>query len=256
MELVDLATTALSLARAEESSRQRMENLFEDCESDEDDCTSEQYAQLAESYEAFGAHAEYLLATEHEATLSARLNTRTGTARKRVGQAITAYVGVPLTLSAILEGRLRFNRWEAIVRRIESLSLPHLRALDVFIVGLDPRYSLGQFTRRVCRFLADLVDKPVLAAKVRSRRTAWVEDLPDGEVDRFHPGTRPTRARMVPGGLCLLRRSVEASIHERGCHSDRQDCCEADRTLQKQGMVLLPECRKQTPQRSWIHPFR
>ena len=181
LELVDLATTALSLARAEESSRQRMENLFEDCESDEDDCTSEQYAQLAESYEAFGAHAEYLLTTEHEATLSARLNTRTGTARKRVGQAITAYVGVPLTLSAILEGRLRFNRWEAIVRRIESLSLPHLRALDVFIVGLDPRYSLGQFTRRVCRFLADLVDKPVLAAKVRSRRTAWVEDLPDGE---------------------------------------------------------------------------
>ncbi|SMY12253.1 hypothetical protein BJEO58_01847 [Brevibacterium jeotgali] len=181
LELVDLATTALSLARAEESSRQRMENLFEDCESDEDDCTSEQYAQLAESYEAFGTHAEYLLTTEHEATLSARLNTRTGTARKRVGQAITAYVGVPLTLSAILEGRLRFNRWEAIVRRIESLSLPHLRALDVFIVGLDPRYSLGQFTRRVCRFLADLVDKPVLAAKVRSRRTAWVEDLPDGE---------------------------------------------------------------------------
>ncbi|WP_087005198.1 HNH endonuclease signature motif containing protein [Brevibacterium yomogidense] len=181
MELVDLATTALSLARAEESSRQRMENLFEDCESDEDDCTSEQYAQLAESYEAFGAHAEYLLTTEHEATLSARLSTRTGTARKRVGQAITAYVGVPLTLSAILEGRLRFNRWEAIVRRIESLSLPHLRALDVFIVGLDPRYSLGQFTLRVCRFLADLVDKPVLAAKVRSRRTAWVEDLPDGE---------------------------------------------------------------------------
>ena len=181
LELVDLATTALTLARAEETSRQRMENLFEDCESDEDDCPSEQYAQLAESCEAFGAHAEYLLTTEHEATLSARLSTRTGTARKRIGQAITAYVGVPLTLSAILDGRLRFNRWEAIVRRIESLSLPHLRALDVFIVGLDSRYSLGQFTRRVCRFLADLVDKPVLAAKVRSRRTAWVEDLPDGE---------------------------------------------------------------------------
>ena len=181
LELVDLATTALSLALTEESSRQRVEDLFEDCDSGEDECTSGQQEPLSDDYGAFGTHAEYLLATEHEATLSARMSTRTGTARKRVGQAITGYVGMPLTIRAILEGRLRINRWESIVRRIESLSLTHLRALDVFIVGLDIRYSLGQFTRRVCRFLADLLEKPVLAAKVRSQRTAWVEDLPDGE---------------------------------------------------------------------------
>lgn len=181
LELVDLATTALSLALTEESSRRRMEDLFEDCESDEDETTSEQQATLPETHPAFGTHAEYLLTTEHETALTARMNTRTGTARKLIGQAITAYVGMPLTIRTILKGRLRFNRWEAIVRRIESLSLPHLRALDLFIVGLDARYSLGQFTRRVCRFLADLVEKPVLAAKVRSQRTAWVDDLPDGE---------------------------------------------------------------------------
>lgn len=158
-----------------------MEDLFEDCESDEDECTSEQQAPLSETYAAFGTHAEYLLTTEHETALTARMSTRNGTARRLIGQAITAYVGMPLMMRTILEGRLRFNRWEAIVRRIESLSLPHLRALDLFIEGLDARYSLGQFTRRVCRFLADLVEKPVLAAKVRSQRTTWVDDLPDGE---------------------------------------------------------------------------
>lgn len=181
LELVDLAVTALSLARTEDSSRRRLEDLFEVSGSEEDSCTSEQGVTLSDGYEAFGTHAEYLLTTEHEATVSALLSTRTGTARKRVGQAVTAFVGMPLTLRTLVEGHLRFNRWEAIVRRIESLSLAHLRALDVFIVGMDARYSLGQFTRRVCRFLADLVEKPVLAARIRSQRTAWVEDLPDGE---------------------------------------------------------------------------
>ena len=80
----------------------------------------------------------------------------------------------------MLTGHIRFNRWEALTRRLKHLPLTHLHALDAFLAGLDPRYSLGQFLRHAASFLAQFETKPVLAARARTERSVWVEHLPDG----------------------------------------------------------------------------
>ncbi|SMY11905.1 HNH endonuclease signature motif containing protein [Brevibacterium jeotgali] len=133
-----------------------------------------------EGREKFLPRAEHLLEREHEAVLNVRLSARTGDSRRRLGQALTAYVGMPLLLRSILSGRVRYNRFDALTRRLKHLPLAHLQALDVFLAGLDPRYSLGQFLRHAVSFLAQFDTEPVLAARARSARDVWVEHLPDG----------------------------------------------------------------------------
>ncbi len=133
-----------------------------------------------EGQEKFLPRAEHLLEREHEAVLNVRLRARTGDSRRRLGQALTAYVGMPLLLRSMLIGRVRYNRFDALTRRLKHLPLAHLQALDVFLAGLDPRYSLGQFLRHAASFLAQFDTEPVLAARARSARDVWVEHLPDG----------------------------------------------------------------------------
>lgn len=133
-----------------------------------------------EGREKFLPRAEHLLEREHEAVLNVRLSARTGDSRRRLGQALTAYVGMPLLLRSMLRGRVRYNRFDALTRRLKHLPLAHLQALDLFLAGLDPRYSLGQFLRHAASFLAQFDTEPVLAARARSARDVWVEHLPDG----------------------------------------------------------------------------
>lgn len=144
-----------------------------------------------EDPERFLTRAEYLLEREHEAVLNVRLNARTGDSRRRVGLALTAYIGMPLLLRSMLTGHIRFNRWEALTRRLKHLPLTHLHALDAFLAGLDPRYSLGQFLRHAASFLAQFETKPVLAARARTERNVWVEHLPDGLAIHCMKGPAP-----------------------------------------------------------------
>ena len=144
-----------------------------------------------EDPERFLTRAEYLLEREHEAVLNVRLNARTGDSRRRVGLALTAYIGMPLLLRSMLTGHIRFNRWEALTRRLKHLPLTHLHALDIFLAGLDPRYSLGQFLRHAASFLAQFETKPVLAARARTERNVWVEHLPDGLAIHCMKGPAP-----------------------------------------------------------------
>ena len=90
--------------------------------------------------------------------------------RAGLGLALTAYIGMPLLLRSMLIGQIRFNRWEALTRKLKHLPLAHLRALDAFLAGLDPRYSLGQFLRHAASFLAQFETEPVLAARARADR--------------------------------------------------------------------------------------
>lgn len=179
LELVHLATTVLCLAFASPDSRDRLDALFPASE-DEGEAGS-----LDSSYNgdpsSFCNHGEHVLTTTDETAIAARMNARVGLTRKHIGHALTAYVGMPLLLRAVLEGRLRFNRWESLIRKFAWLPLHHLRALDVFLTTLDERISLHQFMRRASQFIAELDVKPILAAKASRGRRAWVEDLPGGQ---------------------------------------------------------------------------
>ncbi|WP_144573900.1 HNH endonuclease signature motif containing protein [Brevibacterium jeotgali] len=181
-ELVHIATTALTLALTRRSSEVRLADLLADEEPDRagPDSAVDATPLSLEDPERFLTRAEYLLEREHEAVLNVRLNARTGDSRRRVGLALTAYIGMPLLLRSMLSGQIRFNRWEALTRRFKHLPLTHLHALDVFLAGLDPRYSLGQFLRHAASFLAQFESRPVLAARARTERSVWVEHLPDG----------------------------------------------------------------------------
>ena len=179
LELVHLATTVLALAFASPDSRDRLDALFPASEYEEE------AGPLDSSYDgdpsSFCNHAEYVLTTGDETAIAARMNARVGLTRKQIGHALTAYVGMPLLLRAVLEGHLRFNRWESLIRKFAWLPLHHLRALDVFLTTLNERISLHQFMRRASQFIAELDVKPVLAAKASRGRRAWVEDLPGGQ---------------------------------------------------------------------------
>lgn len=201
-ELVHVATTALTLALTRRGSEDRLADLFTDegpVRAGTDDTSSEganpdgaatslsapasgvdATSLSLEDPERFLTRAEYLLEREHEAVLNVRLNARTGDSRRRVGLALTAYIGMPLLLRSMLAGEIRFNRWEGLTRKLKHLPLTHLHALDVFLAGLDPRYSLGQFLQHAASFLAQFETKPVLAARARTERSVWVEHLPDG----------------------------------------------------------------------------
>jgi hypothetical protein len=207
LELVHLATTVLALAFASPDSRDRLDALFPD-DTDHapgasagddaagagagDDAAGAGAGEeagvagpLDSSYDAdpssFCNHAEYVLTTGDEAAVAARTNARTGLTRKHIGHALTAYIGMPLLLRAVLEGRARFNRWEGLIRKFAWLPLGHLRALDVFLTTLDERISLHQFMRKASQFIAELDVKPILAARANRGRRAWVEDLPGGQ---------------------------------------------------------------------------
>jgi hypothetical protein len=198
LELVHLATTVLALAFASPDSRDRLDALFPD-DTDHapgasagDDAAGAGAGEeagvagpLDSSYDAdpssFCNHAEYVLTTGDEAAIAARTNARTGLTRKHIGHALTAYIGMPLLLRAVLEGRARFNRWEGLIRKFAWLPLGHLRALDVFLTTLDERISLHQFMRKASQFIAELDVKPILAARANRGRRAWVEDLPGGQ---------------------------------------------------------------------------
>jgi hypothetical protein len=198
LELVHLATTVLALAFASPDSRDRLDALFPDDTDNAAGASAGDDAAGAGAGEETGAsgpldssydvdpssfcnHAEYVLTTGDEAAIAARTNARTGLTRKHIGHALTAYIGMPLLLRAVLEGRARFNRWEGLIRKFAWLPLGHLRALDVFLTTLDERISLHQFMRKASQFIAELDVKPILAARANRGRRAWVEDLPGGQ---------------------------------------------------------------------------
>ena len=189
LELVHLATTVLALAFTSPDSRDRLDALFPDDADNTAGASASEEAgatgPLDSSYDAdpasFCSHAEYILTTSDETAIAARTNARTGLTRKHIGHALTAYIGMPLLLRAVVEGRLRFNRWESLIRKFAWLPLGHLRALDVFVTTLDERISLHQFMRKASQFIAELDVKPILAARANRGRRAWVEDLPGGQ---------------------------------------------------------------------------
>lgn len=219
--LVHLATVGLSLALTRRRSEDRLTMLLGE---DEDDHSGGERSSGAgaaagddedESGEWFLTHAEHLLEREHEAVLNARLSTRTGDSRRRLGLALTAYIGMPRLLRSMLTGRLPFNRWEGLARKLKHLSLPRLRALDGFLADLDPRYSLGQFLKHAAAFLAQFETEPVLAARARTERKAWVEHLPDGLalhcmqgpaplIEAFHAGAKSTASAIFKNQLTAL----------------------------------------------------
>ncbi|WP_040364758.1 hypothetical protein, partial [Brevibacterium senegalense] len=189
LELVHLATTVLALAFTSPDSRDRLDALFPDDADNTAGASASEEAgatgPLDSSHDAdpssFCNHAEYILTTSDEAAIAARANARTGLTRKHIGHALTAYIGMPLLLRAVVEGRLRFNRWDSLIRKFAWLPLGHLRALDVFLTTLDERISLHQFMRKASQFIAELDVKPLLAARANRGRRAWVEDLPGGQ---------------------------------------------------------------------------
>jgi len=217
-ELVQLATIGISLAVTRPRSADRLDQLFTDDEEDAavpgtpaamlspepmpptaassppspptagsstegssvNAVTAAAGLPALDDEERFLPRAEHLLEREHEAVLNVRLSARSGDSRRRLGLALTAFVGMPRLLRSLLIGRVRYNRWESLSRRLKHLPLAHLQALDVFLDGLDPRYSLGQFLRHAAAFLAQFETEPVLAARARTARDVWVEHLPEG----------------------------------------------------------------------------
>lgn len=241
-ELVHLATTSLSLALTRRRSEDRLEDLLADEESDDADTSAFAAASgvvatplSLEDPERFLTRAEYLLEREHEAVLNVRLNARTGDSRRRLGLALTAYIGMPLLLRSMLIGQIRFNRWEALTRKLKHLPLAHLRALDAFLAGLDPRYSLGQFLRHAASFLAQFETEPVLAARARADRDVWVEHLPDGLavhcmkgpapiIEAHHAATKGTASAIVRNQL----KSMAITLVDRPEHAGNGDASEPD----------------------------
>ena len=222
LELVHLASAVLFLGFRSETSRTALDDLFpsEDYQETTAGATSQGTAVGAgdptsfpgaagADTESFCNHAEFVLTTADETAIAASLDSRTGLARKHIGHALTAYIGTPLLLRAILEGRLRFNRWESFIRRFSWLPLASLRAVDVFITTLDPRISLHQFMRRVSQFIATLTEKPVLAARASQGRSAWVEDLPGGQSILCAKGPTPLVHAHFNEGLALARALVK-----------------------------------------------
>ena len=222
LELVHLASAVLFLGFRSETSRTALDDLFpsEDYQETTAGATSQGTAVGAgdptsfpgaagADTESFCNHAEFVLTTADETAITASLDSRTGLARKHIGHALTAYIGTPLLLRAILEGRLRFNRWESFIRRFAWLPLASLRAVDVFITTLDTRISLNQFMRRVSQFIATLTEKPVLAARASQGRSAWVEDLPGGQSILCAKGPTPLVHAHFNEGLALARALVK-----------------------------------------------
>ena len=222
LELVHLASAVLFLGFRSETSRTALDDLFpsEDYQETTAGATSQGTAVGAgdptsfpgaagADTESFCNHAEFVLTTADETAIAASLDSRTGLARKHIGHALTAYIGTPLLLRAILEGRLRFNRWESFIRRFAWLPLASLRAVDVFITTLDTRISLHQFMRRVSQFIATLTEKPVLAARASQGRSAWVEDLPGGQSILCAKGPTPLVHAHFNEGLALARALVK-----------------------------------------------
>ena len=222
LELVHLASAVLFLGFRSETSRTALDDLFpsEDYQETTAGATSQGTAVGAgdptsfpgaagADAESFCNHAEFVLTTADETAIAASLDSRTGLARKHIGHALTAYIGTPLLLRAILEGRLRFNRWESFIRRFAWLPLASLRAVDVFITTLDTRISLHQFMRRVSQFIATLTEKPVLAARASQGRSAWVEDLPGGQSILCAKGPTPLVHAHFIEGLALARALVK-----------------------------------------------
>lgn len=82
-------------------------------------------------------HAEHILTTADEAVFAARLDSRLGNVRCCIGHAISAYIGMPLLPRGILTGRLRYNRWDSLIRRFAWRPLMHLHALDAYLATLD-----------------------------------------------------------------------------------------------------------------------
>ena len=222
LELVHLASAVLFLGFRSETSRTALDDLFpsEDYQETTAGATSQGTAVGAgdptsfpgaagADTESFCNHAEFVLTTADETAIAASLDSRTGLARKHIGHALTAYIGTPLLLRAILEGRLRFNRWESFIRRFAWLPLASLRAVDVFITTLDTRISLHQFMRRVSQFIATLTEKPVLAARAGQGRRAWVEDLPGGQSILCAKGPTPLVHAHFNEGQALARALVK-----------------------------------------------
>ena len=222
LELVHLATAVLVLGFRSESSRTALDSIFpapypaDDAVADPTVDTgsttgpgSQPAGPQSADTESFCNHAEFVLTTADETTIAASLDSRTGLVRKHIGHALTAYIGTPLLLRAVLEGRLRFNRWESFIRRFSWLPLTSLRAVDVFITTLDPRLSLHQFMRRVSQFIATLTEKPVLAARASQGRRAWVEDLPGGQSILCAKGPTPLVHAHFNEGQALARALVK-----------------------------------------------
>ena len=222
LELLHLASAVLVLGFRSETSRTALDALFPSVNGQEttagaasqgaaDDAgtpTALPGAAAADT-ESFCNHAEFVLTTADETTIAASLDSRTGLVRKHIGHALTAYIGTPLLLRALLEGRLRFNRWESFIRRFSWLPLASLRAVDVFITTLDPRISLHQFMRRVSQFIATLTEEPVLAARASQGRRAWVEDLPGGQSILCAKGPTPLVHAHFNEGQALARALVK-----------------------------------------------
>ena len=222
LELVHLASAVLFLGFRSETSRTALDDLFpsEDYPETTAGATSQGTAVGAgdptsfpgaagADTESFCNHAEFILATADDTGIAASLDSRTGLVRKHIGHALTAYIGTPLLLRSILEGRLRFNRWESFIRRFAWLPLASLRAVDVFITTLDTRISLHQFMRRVSQFIATLTEKPVLAARASQGRRAWVEDLPGGQSILCAKGPTPLVHAHFNEGQALARALVK-----------------------------------------------
>lgn len=237
VELVHTATAVLSLALSSDVSCERVTRLFESASpasttpaggagsatsgadgrngttafSTVSLPTDASYSDSA--LQAFCTRAEYVLDTAEETAIAARVDSRMGNTRRLIGHALTAYIGTPLLLRALLEGRLRFNRWEAVIRKFAWLPLVHLHALDEYVAGLDPRFSLHQFTRKVGEFVASIVEKPVLAARVRRGRRTWTEDLPGGESIFCMKGPTPLIHAHRNEGEAVARAALKGQLH-------------------------------------------
>jgi hypothetical protein len=209
LELVHLASAVLVLGFASDSSRTALDGLFPVTDPTDDSRADAGPDPQSADPQSFCNHAEFVLTTADETAIAASLDSRTGLVRKHIGHALTAYIGTPLLLRAILEGRLRFNRWESFIRRFSWLPLASLRAVDVFITTLDPRISLHQFMRRVSQFIATLTEKPVLAARASQGRSAWVEDLPGGQSILCAKGPTPLVHAHFNEGQALARALVK-----------------------------------------------
>ncbi len=237
VELVHTATAVLSLALSSDVSCERVARLFESAlpastapasdattsttgSGDLSEATAFSRTSLPTdaSYSdsalpSFCTRAEYVLDTAEETAIAARVDSRMGNTRRLIGHALTAYIGTPLLLRALLEGRLRFNRWEAVIRKFAWLPLRHLHALDEYITGLDPRFSLHQFTRKVGEFVASIVEKPILAARVRRGRRTWTEDLPGGESIFCMKGPTPLIHAHRNEGEAIARAALKGQLH-------------------------------------------
>ena len=122
LELVHLASAVLVLGFSSETSRTALDGLFTATDPTEGSSADADPDPQSADPQSFCNHAEFVLTTADETAITASLDSRTGLARKHIGHALTAYIGTPLLLRSILEGRLRFNRWESFIRQIGRAS--------------------------------------------------------------------------------------------------------------------------------------